>query len=56
MLNLNHADYLVNSELFYRNISHFEGFFCTYNNNVPRHLSKGEFETLKNQTNLHSKI
>ena len=64
---LNHADYLVNFELFYRDIRNLQVFsaedldfiktktkdialssFRTYNNNVPQHLSKGEFDALKN--------
>ena len=60
---LNHADYLVSFELFYRNICNLQvlptedldfiktktkdmalSSFGTYNNNVPQHLSKGEFD------------
>ena len=64
---LNHADYLANFELFYRNIHNLHvlstedlefiktktkdialSSFRTYNNNVSQHLSKGEFNVLKN--------
>ena len=64
---LNHADYLVNFKLFYRDIGNLQvlsaedldfiktktkdialSSFCTYNNNVPQHLSKGEFDVLIN--------
>ena len=64
---LNHADYLVNFNLFYRNICNLQVLstedlnfikikakdtallsFRTYNNNVPQHLLKGEFDALKN--------
>ena len=70
--NLNHVDYLVNFELFHRDIRNPHIFsaesldfrktktkdvalssFCTYNNNVPQHLLKGELDP---QTNCHSKI
>ena len=66
-IKLNLADYLVNFELFYRDIRNLQalstddlGFtktktndialssFRTYNNNVPQHLSKEEFDVLKN--------
>ena len=64
---INHADYLVIFELFWRDIRNLQGLsaedldfiktktkdialssFCTYNNNVPQHLSKGEFGALIN--------
>ena len=64
---VNHADYLVKFELFYRGIHNLQvlstedldfiktktkdialSSFRTYNNNVPQHLSKGEFDALKN--------
>ena len=64
---LNHADYLVNFKLFYRDIRNLQVFsaedldfiktktkdialssFGTYNNNAPQHLSKGDFDALKN--------
>ena len=71
---LNHADYLFNFELFYRDICNLQVFstedfdfiktktkdialssFRTYNNNVTQHLSKGEFNALKNlKTNKSS--
>ena len=60
----NHADYLVNFELFYRDICNLQvlssedlGFtktktkdssFRIYNKNVPQYLSKREFDALKN--------
>ena len=76
---LNHFDYLVNFELFYRDIRNLQvrctedldfiktrtkdialSTFRTYNNNVPQHLSKGEFVALKNlpqnKQSIHSKI
>ena len=65
--NLNQVDYLVNFELFYRDIPNRQvlsaedldfinaktkdialSSFCTYNNNMPQHLSKGDFDALKN--------
>ena len=64
---LNHAYWLVNSELFYRDTCNLEVLsaedldfvktdakdialypFHTYDNNIPQHLSNGEFEALKN--------
>ena len=66
-IKLNLADYLVNFELFYRDIRNLQALstddldftktktndialssFRTYNNNVPQHLSKEEFDVLKN--------
>ena len=65
--NLNQVDYLVNFELFYKDIPNRQVLsaedldfinsktkdialpsFCTYNNNMPQHLSKGDFDALKN--------
>ena len=65
---LNHADYFVNFELFYRDIHKLQvlstedldfiktknkdialSSFRTYNN-VSQHLSEGEFDALKNQS------
>ena len=62
---VNYANYLVNFELFYRDICNLYvisaedldfmktkskdialSSFCTYNNNVPQHLSKGEFDAV----------
>ena len=58
---LDHADYLVNFELFYRNIHNLGILFKktrpkeaalssyrNYNNNVPQHLSKEDFLALQN--------